>query len=270
MSTALFDVGRIAGPNPESLLRTLARQIDDDMLHEMAAADYGMDIEAHLEPLRGLRDRGKVPIPFAWEPREVLELIRWSEPDDPEWGPGGHGVRGHWMRAFACTALLRCEFDAGNMASRADGQNQTLAALLTSLDTLAAGLELEAAGLVAWSLERMQADSRAASSSTIDEDLPFFGVGLLWLALRLKSPVSDPAIVDLCKWIAASEAVLNPRRSTDYGLPPGRWLLSTTYFNLNHAKWRAIAAGLASTGLDGRSAEASEWVHLLGAMICEE
>ena len=39
--------------------------------------------------------------------REVLELIRWSEPDDPDWSPGGQGPRGHWMRLFACTVRVR-------------------------------------------------------------------------------------------------------------------------------------------------------------------
>ncbi|MFT6397792.1 MAG: hypothetical protein ACJAYU_002547, partial [Bradymonadia bacterium] len=26
-----------------------------------------------------------VPSPMPWRPGEVLELIRWSEPEDPEW-----------------------------------------------------------------------------------------------------------------------------------------------------------------------------------------
>ena len=48
-----------------------------------------------------------IPNPLRWEPREVLELTRWSRPDDPSWRPGSPGLPGHLQRAFACAVLLR-------------------------------------------------------------------------------------------------------------------------------------------------------------------
>ena len=104
MSAAFFEVFQ---PQADQLLRQVSRLIDDGMLEEIAAADYGYDVEKHLAHLQLIRDEGSFAVPMRWEPREILELIRWSEPEDPKWKPGAFGERGHWMRAFACTSLLR-------------------------------------------------------------------------------------------------------------------------------------------------------------------
>src|SRR5262245_2436176 len=101
------------------------------MLREIASADYGMDADAHLDALLRIRDRGEAPAPMNWEPKEVLELIRWSEPEDPNWRPGGTGIRGHVMRAFVCAALLRAAPEPANHGYF-DGENQTIAQLLAS------------------------------------------------------------------------------------------------------------------------------------------
>jgi hypothetical protein len=248
------------------LLRLVSPRIDDRMLREIAAADYGRDVDEHFAPLRRLRDDGVIPCPLAWEPREVLELIRWSEPDDPEWGPGGHGVRGHWMRLFACTALLRTEFDPANIEARADGQNQTLAALLMSVRALDAKLDRPACGLVGWLVEVLSAEVRRCGGVPAD-DLAFFGVGLLWTIVRAQVTMEDAKLVDICHWIAACEAQANTGAHAGYGLPQGPWLLSTTHFNLNHAKWRRIGDDLGTAELAGRSAEARDWVRLIGSLI---
>jgi hypothetical protein len=92
-------------PDQTGLFKIIARHVDDAMLREIAAADYGQDIEQHLAPLRTLRDGGMPPEPRSWYPDEVLELIRWSQPDDPTWQPSGRGSRGHWMLAFSCSEV---------------------------------------------------------------------------------------------------------------------------------------------------------------------
>jgi hypothetical protein len=68
------------------------------MLEEISRADYGMDAQAHLAALLPIRDEVRVSAPMPWEPREVLELVRWSQPGDPAWEPGSLGERGHIMR----------------------------------------------------------------------------------------------------------------------------------------------------------------------------
>ena len=91
------------------MLSEISKHITDDMLAEIALADYGQDQEKHLAALRRLRDTGTFVKPMHWHPCEVLELMRNSQPDDPSWKPGGSGTRGHWARAFACAALLRAK-----------------------------------------------------------------------------------------------------------------------------------------------------------------
>jgi hypothetical protein len=93
-------------PNEGALTPLLQANIDESMLREIAAADYGWKADYCYELLEPVLKIGHVA-PDDFNVREVLELIRWSEPDDPNWGPGGHGARGHWMRLFACSELVR-------------------------------------------------------------------------------------------------------------------------------------------------------------------
>ncbi|KLU02318.1 hypothetical protein RISK_005384 [Rhodopirellula islandica] len=88
-------------PSSDDLLRIVFSNVDESMLREIAAADYGEVFDEHLEQLAVIKS-GKILAPMQWEPKEVLELIRWSEPEDPSWSPGSTGDRGHWMRLFAC------------------------------------------------------------------------------------------------------------------------------------------------------------------------
>jgi hypothetical protein len=67
------------------LLAQLASALAVDDLGEIVPADYGQDVEEHLVALRRICATREVPSPMPWRPGEVLELIRWSEPEDPEW-----------------------------------------------------------------------------------------------------------------------------------------------------------------------------------------
>ena len=79
------------------------------MLRKIAEADYGQDIKKHHDALTSIYRAGITPRHGNWYPREVLELTRWSEPDKPHHPADAVGARGHWMRLFACTALLRVD-----------------------------------------------------------------------------------------------------------------------------------------------------------------
>jgi hypothetical protein len=65
-------------PDRDVLLRALAAHVTDEMLECISMSDYGCDCDAHMAALRQLGATG-------WVPMEVLELIRWSEPKNPEW-----------------------------------------------------------------------------------------------------------------------------------------------------------------------------------------
>jgi len=58
-------------PDQDSLLSAISRHITDEMLAEIAKADYGQDKEKHLAALRLLRDEGKFVPPMHWYPCEV-------------------------------------------------------------------------------------------------------------------------------------------------------------------------------------------------------
>ena len=252
LGTVSFDIFR---PQPDNLLRCVSRKIDDAMLREIAAADYGYDVEKHLQHLQQIRNDGSFATPMQWEPREVLELIRWSEPDDPEWKPGGRGKRGHWMRAFACAALLRAAGDAENERLR-DGWNQTLIQLIDSLGAVGSDLSEPASALLAWLLLKFEVDADAA-------ELGFFGVGLLWFSLHHRKSLSNGVIVSLSRWIVARER--HDRENGLYDLDG--WLLGTTNFDLRHASWKRLGTAFQKLDLKGRSADARDMVKFIGAKL---
>lgn len=221
-------------PSPDALLDLLRPRVDDGMLREIARADYGVDEDAHLAALRGIRDAGEVPAPMAWEPKEVLELIRWSQPEDPDWKPGATGRRGHLMRAFACAALLRAAAEPEN-DGYFDGENATLAQLVDSALVLGGDVREAAARFLTWRTPRMG----------VDEERPFFAFALLVLAVLLRGGrLPDAALADAAAWVVAEEA--EERTAPCARLPPnaGGWLLGLTLFDARDAVWRALAERL--------------------------
>lgn len=96
-------------PCRDSLLNLAITNVDSSMLREIAAADYGEDVNKHYRALTGIFRGGVRPRHSNWHPREVLELTRWSEPETPHHPADVTGARGHWMRLFACAVLLRID-----------------------------------------------------------------------------------------------------------------------------------------------------------------
>jgi hypothetical protein len=235
-------------------LRCVSRHVDDALLHEIAAADYGYKIEENLTHLIEIRNRGLSTVPMGWRPREVLELIRWSKPEDPHWKPGETGERGHWMRAFACSALLRAAGEASNSGLRV-GWNKTLIQLIGSLRSVGPELYEPAAAFLAWLIPRIDEDGG-------DQELGFLVVGLLWFALNSQTAVADPVIVSMSERVA--EEVKRVERPRGW---PGQGLLGATTFNSYHADWRNLGVALAEMDLGERSDSARDWVKLIGVEL---
>ncbi|MFA6113384.1 MAG: hypothetical protein WC729_05315 [Sphingomonas sp.] len=225
----------------------MAAHVDDAMLQEIADADYTAGAQLHYDALLGMRDKGLLPA-FAWHPHEVLELIRWSEPDRPDHKPGGAGVRGHWMRAFCCAALLRSAGTADMGAY--NSFNETVAGLVASLEAVGADLWNEAGSLLTWFVDR------TASAGYAEEDA-FLGVALLHCALRAGG-VADDAIVALCRWIAEREKAVVGRFPTD-----DTWLHRTTPHDQRRDTWTMLARVLEGVDMRARSTDAREWTNLI-------
>lgn len=102
----------MAEPDETALLDVLRSRISRLMLEELAANDYGEEVSGHLKAIEEQISSTPTLGDLGWRPREVLELERWSQPD--EVGKTEDDYRAaHVKRLFACTILLR---NAGHMS----------------------------------------------------------------------------------------------------------------------------------------------------------
>lgn len=161
-------------PTDEDLLKQVFCHVDASMLREIAEADYGMDVDEHLNALGKIKI-DNIPAPMKWEPKEVLELIRWSEPEDPNWSPGSMGLRGHWMRLFSCAILVRAAAEPAN-DGYFTGEDSTIIQLVDSAIKIGESTSLAALRFLCWRMQYRCLD---------DWDRPYFAVAILLLAASL-------------------------------------------------------------------------------------
>jgi hypothetical protein len=248
-------------PDADAALRSFAARVDDAMLQEIAEADYGHRADESFARLVPLRAGNGLEAPLDYQVREVLELIRWSEPEHTDWKPGGTGERGHWMRAFACALLLRTAGAPAN-ALYTDGENSTLVQLITSAFTLGGTLPRKVASLLTWRLGTLEDG----------EDAPFFTFALLVLAtmLRREAEIGEPALAEAARWVMDVEAAGRAAADPCMPGPAGVFLLGLTYFDLRHSAWRALARDLAREAEALPPGEARDWLLLIAGSVTGE
>ena len=200
-------------PDGDVLLRAISAHITDEMLECISQADYGCDADDHLVALRQLRDTGAFPESPGWVPMEVLQLIRWSEPENPEWKPGRTGEFGHWMRAFSCAAILRAEHEPWNYHYNDGSTCSTTIQLIFSLEALPVDLKHEAARHFAWLLLKSDPEGK-------NDSIREYGVALFWFALQFRPQVADADLIALAEWTVrrADELKWDPRVEEFSGL----------------------------------------------------
>jgi hypothetical protein len=177
-------------PTNQLLLNLIGEHVDNSMLLEIARCDYGDDVEIHLAALHQIK-ANKIPVPMQWYPGEVLCLTRWTELDDlvPD---KAMLTRNHWMRLFACTALIIADLDPeedeyrmedwGFHWSQVSGINDTMIQFLDGV--LYLGVDVSIAALQFLSCQMQCQIQRAL----IDEDFgkcPCYGVAILLLCVSL-------------------------------------------------------------------------------------
>jgi hypothetical protein len=219
------------------------------MLAEIALADYGRDQERHLEPLRLLRDKGIFVEPMVWYPCEVLELERNSEPDG---SPESERVQNHWIRAFACAALLRAREAPWNYGGDSADPSFTLIQLIGSLEGLQPDLSRSAVRLLAWMM--LHSDLDRGDAQPI-----YYGIALLWLVIHRSAPPSDQHLTELAAWIVRREAEIH--RSCRWAFD--RWLLGIAH-DPPPSKWELLGKRLANLELSGHSQGLKDWLRLIG------
>lgn len=148
---------RLFAPCPQSLLDLAMTHVDSSMLLDIAKADYGMDVNKHYKALTDIYRGGITPRHGHWHPREVLELTRWSEPDQPHHPDDAVGARGHWMRLFACTVLLRTD-RLPECRNQLPGLDSTIIQLTESAIALGPKVVRKAISLLAWYLLEDETD----------------------------------------------------------------------------------------------------------------
>jgi hypothetical protein len=235
-------------PYADALLAKCGELVTDDMLEEISRADYGMEADAHLAALVSIRDEVRVPAPLPWQPKEVLELVGWSQPEKPAWKPGSTGERGHIMRAFCCAALLRAAAESANQGYFG-GENQTLIQLIESALILGRGLPEAAGSFLTWRIPLLRTD---------DDERPFFAFGLVALALSVGQDSLTAHDIDaLVDYVDRTEtAARDPMGVCTPDMFNGSFLAGTCY-DRRHAAWRALAAKLRSRVPDAQRLVAS-------------
>jgi len=225
-------------PDANCLMVALSKQVDDAMLIEIAGADYGDDVELHLEQLRKIRDEQIILAPMLWHPREVLDLTRWDEPakGDENSRTSDVIVRPHVIRAFVCAVLTRMNAEPLN-SQLFDGEVDTIAGLLDSLPLLEPSMQEEALHFFAW---------RAQILPELDSESPFWLIGLLLLMLRTQAPLTSAELNNLIQWIYGEVDMLrqNPWMVGD-GDMNDQWLIWLTYYKQRIAIWQEIGQEIA-------------------------
>lgn len=170
-------------PDRRSAIEHLRQRVDEGMLREIAEADYSQDVERHLAALRPLWSGDEFTELQHWFPREVLELIRWSEPEDKDWKPGSSGLRGHQMRAFCCAALLA--------ASNFEPEKETLVQFLDSVLVLGADATEAAGRFLTWKINTLGRN----------DDRPFFALAVAGALHALESEMLISEEELLAHWV---------------------------------------------------------------------
>jgi hypothetical protein len=245
-------------PQPDVLLRAISTHISDEMLECISKADYGFRADEHLAALRQIRDAGAFPDKLPWCPMEVLELTRWSEPDDPNWKPGRTGEFGHWMRAFSCAAILRAEHDPWQYHYNDSSTDSTVIQLIMSLQTLPVDLNRIAAQHFAWLILDTEPEG---TNDSIRE----YGVALIWFSLQLSPHVPDADLIALAQWTIrrADELNWNPSLKEFSGIK------AMVIGCQKRSAWEIFGVKLADLDLSDRSQELQTWVRLIAEQLVD-
>jgi len=193
-----------------------------------------------------------------WYLAEVLELTRWSEPEDGDRSKGETSESMHWVRAFSCAALLRAAREPWNYGDGIATDESTIR-LILSLRALPVDLTPQALKFLAWLLLNSEPEGS-------DGQVCAYGIGLLWFALQLGSGIADATLVALAEWIVAKEENV-AARSKIFGTP---WLFTASAYRQHPRGWGRLGAALQALDLTRHGEPVRVWVRLIGRELSTE
>ncbi|MDB5338168.1 MAG: hypothetical protein JWN70_3787 [Planctomycetaceae bacterium] len=221
-----------AFPPSDKLLFDLARRdIDDEMLMDIARADYGAFADEMFAELRLIRDTGAIPAPMSGQLAEVLCLTRWCDPDRPQRPPfaaGPTGVRGHQTRLFACATLLRA-LEVPENQYLDSCPNSTIAKCLASARRLGDEINIAVARLLTWKASHLSGGIAPV----------LLALGILTAVTRLNSgQLADLLLRKATDWVIEQDALW----------PKAFWWNSSNDepidFSIGAGMWQEFAAEL--------------------------
>lgn len=221
-------------PDRRSAVDHLRSLVDEGMLREIAEADYGQDVEGHFSALKPIWEGGELTKMDHWFPMEVLELIRWSEPENSDWKPGATGSRGHKMRAFSCAVLLA--------TPNIEPNKETLIQMVDSVSLLGHEAQEATARFLVWRFDPLGRE----------EDRPFFALALAAITHSLVDPLSIALEQDLADWVAGEEsferAYLAGFHDSYRNVP---WMFGLSSNDMRNERWMALIRAVQERSGDG-------------------
>jgi hypothetical protein len=252
-------------PTPTALLVWLKPQISDDLLRDIAAADYGCELEANFRGLLEVRDDGVI-ISHKCLPNlgEVLALTQYSEA-----GEGGASQRGHLKRAFSAATLIRAGVDPANgrnINSNFSLRDPSIVQLIRSVRVLGSDAIAAAARLLAWAVLQDQAE---------DNESAFLALGIVLLeATRPHVDADEHWLCELTEWAIAMEAVArsNDRRWVDEW--DTRWFVGLNYYNRTSSQffaeqWQSVSLEILAESRDPQPRRVSDAFFALAEHLSE-
>jgi hypothetical protein len=223
----------------DSVLDWLRSQVARKMLEEIAENDNSEEVQEHLA---GIQAQFYTPEPtlglLPWNPREVLELERWSEPNMPHADLPPTQRHGHLKRVLASTILLR---NAGHIAvpeslSEAAFFVETSAAALIRLTESAIAIGGEWPYLTLQFLLWFYCSQRCAIIR------PFTAFSILLLFTSQHDRFQESDVVGVCRWCVAVEEFSRAALGSD--VASDAWLIGlNTYEDQNGRReiWADVA-----------------------------
>lgn len=209
--------------NKRAAVDFLRAHIDETMLREIAEADYEQEVAKHFNALKPVWSGDDWEELGHWFPMEVLELIRWSEPEDPQHKPGASGLRGHRMRAFCCAVLLA--------TSNFEPTKETLIQMLESVFAMGDEATDAMGCFLMWRLDSLKKE----------EDRPFFVLAMVAIVFHRTPELPLTREEELAEWLYREEIAERDYLSDfnpEYRNAP--WLLGLSFNDMLNTKWLAL------------------------------
>ena len=152
----------------------------DEMLDQIAQADYGQEAEKHRVELERIRAGVPREHKLSWVPNEVIQLHAWSE--------HATTLQKHLTRAFCCAVLLRNDDEHGN---RENQDFRRLGPLIMSDGAIPPPYHEKLLGMIVDALTKME---------PWDEEYLHYAWALAHILIKNPMPLTKEQVQEVAAW----------------------------------------------------------------------